>query len=253
VNLFDGRPGYFQSLDTLLEHERNLSPDERRLRDERIRTNTRQAMLEADQQRRIDEARRISEISPRFQESALEYFYSPPGNPQALTMARDVVDGLVANVPGLRGFWLYGSTGLGKTHLCSGTLLAAADRGIAGTYRTASGVIDAILATYGHDGRIKNGESDIIGKLARVPLLVLDDLDKVNFSAWVSEKFYKLINARYAENRPLLATSNCGPAQLAISWSEKGLNQSMSVAIIDRLREMCQILELTGRSYRMRA
>jgi DNA replication protein DnaC len=246
--VYERRPEWSTSLESILAHERELTPKERDARKVRFLEAARGERETKAREQRIELARKISDLGPRWETRRLDTYRVPPGDAHALFFASAFV-----NDPAPRGFWFYGDVGVGKTHLCAGTMIGCGEKGIPGTFKTAAGFLDAIKETYGRDGKIKKGEADIIAALARVPLLVLDDLDKVDFTEWASQKFYQLINARYEQNVPLLATSNCTPADLALRWSDRGLDKMIAVAIVDRLREMCQIVKVVGESYRGRA
>jgi DNA replication protein DnaC len=239
------RPPWATSFDEVIAHDRDLTPEDRQANKLQSLRLARADRDEEERLRRILDARRMSDLGPRWKSRTLDEYRVPPGDAHALAIARSFVF-----TPSPHGFWLFGPVGVGKTHLCAGTVLACAENGLAGTFKTAAGFLDAIKLTYDTRDKIKRGEADIIAQLARVPLLVLDDLDKVDFTPWASQKFYQLINARYEQNVPLLATSNCSPADLALRWSERGLDKMMSVAIVDRLREMSLLVEVGGRSYR---
>ena len=239
------RPPWSRSFDEMIERERGLSPTERERREHDFQRRQQAAREDEERHRRITEALTASELGPRWESRTLDNYKIPPGLRAALEAAQWFVE-----MPGKRGFWLYGAVGVGKTHICAATLSACAEKGIAGTFKTAAGFLEAIKQTYGRDGKLKHGEADIIGRLASIQLLVLDDLDKAEFTQWASQKFYQLINGRYNQNVPLLATSNCNPAELALGWAERGLDKMIAVAIVDRLREMCDIIEVQGASYR---
>jgi DNA replication protein DnaC len=243
------RPAWSRSFDEMIERERNLPAAERARRDDDFRRREQSRREGEERDRRITEALMVSELGPRWKDRTLADYKIPPGLRAALDAAREFV-AEYGSKPRTRGFWLYGSVGVGKTHICAATLSACAEKGIPGTFKTAAGFLEAIKHTYGRDGKLKYGEADIIARLASMPLLVLDDLDKADFTQWASQKFYQLINGRYNQNVPLLATSNCAPADLALGWAERGLDRTISIAIVDRLREMCEIIEVEGSSYR---
>jgi DNA replication protein DnaC len=236
-----------QSFDELLGLYRDKTPEERDAvrREAEARLADERAVVEMT--RKIESARKLSDLGARFATRTLERYQVPPGDADALRAALEFVDD-----PEGKGLWYIGPVGVGKSHLCAGVVIACNDLAIAGTFKTAPGFLDAIKSTFDREGKLKHGESDIIGALARVPVLVLDDIDKVDFTGWASQKFYALVNSRYEANLPLLATSNTSPADLALRWSERGLDPIISVAIIDRMCEMCTMVPVRGESYRQR-
>ncbi|MFB7845477.1 ATP-binding protein [Streptomyces sp. NPDC056053] len=116
-------------------------------------------------------------------------------------------DAVAANPTEAGSLLLTGTTGTGKTHQAYGAL-----RRIAATGSTHPYEIRAIVAAdmYGllrPNGSQRGAEAEL-GRLTRVPLLVLDDLGSAKASEWVEEITYRLINERYNACKPTLYTSN---------------------------------------------
>ena len=92
-------------------------------------------------------------------------------------------------------------------------------------------------------------ENQIIDKLAKIDLLVLDDvgsekLFKNNGESFMQEKIYDIINRRYINKMPTIFTSNYSIQQLI---DERGLE----IRTADRIAEMSNaVMKLDGTSYR---
>lgn len=244
----DERPGWSTSFDEMVKRWNTQTPAEKESNRRRFYHRAEAERLEQERAIRVRDAIRSSDLGPRWENCTLDGFAVPPGDPRALEMARAFVD-MIAD-PNLRGPWFFGPMGLGKTHICAGIVRACAEMGVVSEFKTAQGFLDLLKGSYDRDGKLKYGEVDIIARLSRVPVLVLDDLDKVTFSGWASQKFYSLVNARYSQNRPLLATSNCTPADLVHIWSNGGLDNVIGAAILDRMRQMCRLVPVAGESQR---
>jgi DNA replication protein DnaC len=92
-------------------------------------------------------------------------------------------------------------------------------------------------------------EADVIDGYRRTGLLILDDLGTSNPSAHTSKVLYDIINHRYANQLPMILTSNYSLAKLArfLSPSE---DITEAERLIDRIRAMAFPIELTGPSLR---
>jgi DNA replication protein DnaC len=119
---------------------------------------------------------------------------------------------------------LYGSYGIGKTHL-----LAAIANGVAaagGTCRFASVVslFDALQE------RIQLGQDyhELLRKAIEAPLLVLDDLDKLKPSEFREETLYKILNGRSTAGLPMAFSANRAPNELVRWIGEAGRSRLMA-------------------------
>ena len=96
-----------------------------------------------------------------------------------------------ANEP-LRWLTLWGPFGTGKTHLCAAIVNASVERGKAAVYFTLPDLLNTLRGTFKD-----NAFSDTLQHLIRVPVLVIDEVDKVNWTSWADEAVYELVDARY--------------------------------------------------------
>lgn len=192
--------------------------------------------------------REMSEIGPHFAERRLDtYRPKTPKQHVALEHCRTIVSG---DVPA--GIYLWGTEpGVGKTHLAAGICNAAIERGIPAVFTTSVGLVQRIRESYSRKGNLREGERDIIDRLARVEVLALDDLGTEPFTADTARLFYLLLNQRLERNLPLIVTSNLSLADLGISWMNSGLEEHLGRKLADRIAGMCGILtQIDGESMR---
>ncbi len=94
------------------------------------------------------------------------------------------------------------------------------------------------------------GAEEELRRLARVPLLVLDDLGSAKASEWTEEVTYRLINERYNACRPTIYTSNL-PA--TAPGQQPDLASVLGERIVSRLSEDTTVIAMTGHDRRRRA
>jgi len=92
-------------------------------------------------------------------------------------------------------------------------------------------------------------ETSIVNILCRVPLLVLDDLGKVERAdpRFVQRTLFAIVNGRYNNNLPMVVTAN-----LTVERLRDYLGGENNEASLDRLLEMCggKVIQMTGKSWR---
>lgn len=134
-----------------------------------------------------------------------------------------------------------GKPGIGKSHLSTAYGILAATRGYTVRFNKMAKLLTELYAT------LADGSTDrFIGRLARVDLLILDDLRR--FSPTRPEYaslLFELVEARH--HKATILSSN-----LPISaWGEVLGNTSLTAAIVDRLMEGAHIINTKkAKSYR---
>lgn len=148
------------------------------------------------------------------------------------------------------GLTLTGNVGSGKTHVAVGLVRLACGMGVEAKFVSVPELLGQLRATYGSkhgsgEWRGSEGsESEILGELARAPLLALDDLGVVKTSDWVRDRLYTLINRRYVAGRPIVATMNEGLEALG-----RRLGQRITSRLGGASLEVC----FEGEDYRRKA
>lgn len=122
-----------------------------------------------------------------------------------------------AREPAGRNLLLLGPVGVGKSHAAVAAARMQFDRGAEVRFLPVVELLD-MLRPGGPDGALY--------ELADIELLVLDDLGSERPTDWTAERLYSLVNRRWLEERPTIATSNlsavCSDGQ-AISDLEAAL------------------------------
>ncbi len=112
-----------------------------------------------------------------------------------------------------------GSTGSGKTHLCTAIASTVIRRGYGVLYDTAQGIISAF-----ETDRFKNGYSDapaMSDKYMDCDLLIMDDLGTEFQTAFALSCLYNLINTRQNQGKATIVSTNLAPAALAQRYDDR--------------------------------
>src|SRR5436190_4851870 len=135
-----------------------------------------------------------------------------------------------------------GPPGTGKTHLATGLGIRACQGGHRVLFATASEWADRLAAAH-HAGRLQ----DELRRLARYPLLVVDEVGYIPFEPEAANLFFQLVSNRY-ERASLIVTSNKPFGR----WGEVFGDDIVAAAMIDRLVHHAEVIALKGDSYRLK-
>jgi DNA replication protein DnaC len=135
-----------------------------------------------------------------------------------------------------------GPPGTGKTHLATGLAIRACQAGHRVAFATAAEWV-ARLAEAHHAGRLQAE----LTKLARIPLLVVDEVGYIPFEPEAANLFFQLVSSRY-ERASLIVTSN----KVFGRWGEVFGDDVVAAAMIDRLVHHAEVISLKGDSYRLK-
>ena len=134
-----------------------------------------------------------------------------------------------------------GPSGTGKTHVALGLGLAACKKGLSVAFVTAASLVHELM-----EARDENRLLRLQRQLAKVKLLIIDELGFVPLSKTGAELLFELISQRY-ERGSTLITSNL-PFE---EWTETFGTERLTGALLDRLTHHVNILEMNGESYRL--
>ncbi len=175
----------------------------------------------------------------RFTRCGFQNFHPRPGTEAAFQAARRYAHDLPRHLETGRGLLLFGPPGSGKSHLAAAVSAAAREQGCTVLFQRVPALLSRLRSAY--DPRPPATESQLLGALSRADLLVLDDAGAEKASPWTEQTLYTVIDERYSRQRPLILTTNA---------SLDRLEQQLGARTMDRLLEICQIVENRGESYR---
>lgn len=133
-----------------------------------------------------------------------------------------------------RGLLLQGEVGCGKTHLAAAAINLTLELGGDAMFLVVPEFLDQLRYSYRRENEGLD-ESELIARTYKVPLLVLDDLGAHNYSEWVCNKLFTIVNHRYNRGLPCLITSNLDLKQL---------DDTIGGRTASRIVEMCRIFHI---------
>jgi DNA replication protein DnaC len=137
---------------------------------------------------------------------------------------------------------LVGSPGTGKTHLATALGIEACGRGKKVRFYRVTELITQMM-----EAREERVLARLKGQLAKLDLLILDELGYVPASKLGAELLFDVISAAY-ERTSILITTNL-PFE---RWVEVLGCERLTGAALDRLTHRCHVLEANGQSYRLK-
>ena len=179
-------------------------------------------------------------IPSQFIESTLDNFEIPSTR---LASAQQKALNYIKNYSSQnnKGLFIYGPTGVGKTHLAAGILRSLIEKGFDGVFYNIVDLLDTIKATY--DPNNSYSDKNRLEMELNRQIFVLDDFGVQKTSSWVSDRLYALINRRYQDCKTLLITSNIKMVNLGTQ---------VDTRLFSRIVSMCDEIEISGDDYRQR-
>ena len=137
---------------------------------------------------------------------------------------------------------IIGPPGVGKSMIATGIGMNAVNAGYRVLFVNAKDLIDRLYE------KMKEGAlRETLEGLAKIPLLIIDELSYVKMDRERESLFFQLIRQRY-EKSSLIITTNLPMGR----WDELFTGKIAATAILDRLVHHCHILSITGDSYRVK-
>src|SRR5215471_6102256 len=208
-------------------------------------------------------------IPARYEHCDLSTFqYDPDDKGQkSIRDARFLAGRFVEEYPTDKtGLLFVGSVGVGKTHLAVGIIKdLIREKGIHCLFCDYRELLKSIQNSY--NSSVQATEMEILRPIFDAEVLVLDELGAVRSTEWVADTVNYILNTRYNDNKTTIITTNyedapepgydpreadpTSDAAARRSNRKETLGQRIGDRMRSRLHEMCKIIEISGRDYRM--
>ncbi len=143
---------------------------------------------------------------------------------------------------GHRNVILMGKSGAGKTHLATALGIEACRQSKRVRFVTGYALANELI-----EARTERDLNRLLGRYARLDLLILDELGYVPFSKEGAELLFQILAERH-ERGSVIITTNLGFAD----WTQVFGDPNMTAALLDRLTHRAHIIECTWDSYRLK-
>jgi DNA replication protein DnaC len=137
---------------------------------------------------------------------------------------------------------LVGPPGVGKSYICQALGYQAIRQGFVVLYRSIFDVVRDFL----HDEAFE-GQDKVLARYLKPDLLIIDDMGIKTLPKRSGEFLFEIIMRRY-ETRSTIMTSN-RPLE---DWGKLIGDVPAATAILDRFLHHAEIVEMTGKSYRLK-
>ncbi|MEQ1353507.1 MAG: IS21-like element helper ATPase IstB [Candidatus Acidiferrum sp.] len=135
---------------------------------------------------------------------------------------------------------LVGPTGVGKTGLACGILLKALQNGLRCQFIRAQDLFDEMYASLADRSTRR-----LVNRLARLDILLIDELGYVNLKPEQANVFFKLMEERYHQRSTIITTN-----LVYEEWAGFLGNKTMVDALLSRVRHYCHTVRIDGPSLR---
>lgn len=137
---------------------------------------------------------------------------------------------------------IFGPSGVGKTHVAAAIAYRHVELGTRVKFYQTSHLVQLL-----QQAKVQLRLKDMLMKLDKIQLLILDDLGYVKKDEHETSVLFELICHRY-ETGSIIITAN----QPFSQWDLIFPDNMMAVAAIDRLVHHATVINITGESYRVR-
>lgn len=169
----------------------------------------------------------------------------------AVKNAGGVICGTSTQDGAKRGICIAGGVGTGKTFLASCFAVSLMRRRVRVLWCSFGDFVRCVRASYSRGG----SEQEVLARFISPKVLFIDDLGKERPTDWAVSQLFTVIDARYNAELPTVISTNYSLNELAVRLTPPpdagGYSDDTTArAIVDRIRAMCELVVLDGKSMR---
>ena len=135
------------------------------------------------------------------------------------------------------GLFLWGGVGTGKSFLAGCIANALMEQEVPVRMTSFARILNELNSSF-------SGRNEVVDKLCRYPLLIIDDFGMERGTEYVLEQIYNIVDSRYRSQKPLIVTTNLTLDEI------RHPQDTAHARIYDRLLEMCVPVSCIGVSFR---
>ena len=135
------------------------------------------------------------------------------------------------------GLLLWGGVGTGKSFLAGCIANARMAQEVPVRITNFARILNELNSCF-------SGRNEVVDKLCRYPLLIIDDFGMERDTEYALEQIYNIVDSRYRSRKPLIATTNLTLDEI------RHPQDTAHARIYDRLLEMCIPVSCIGVSFR---
>ena len=135
------------------------------------------------------------------------------------------------------GLFLWGGVGTGKSFLAGCIANALIEQEVPVHMTNFARILNELNSSF-------SGRNEVVDKLCRYPLLVIDDFGMERGTEYALEQVYNIVDSRYRSRKPLIVTTNLTLDEI------RHPQDTAHARIYDRLLEMCIPISCIGVSFR---
>ena len=200
----------------------------------------RERQRQKDEQQRIEALRRQSLLKGKLAGHTFDCFEVTDENRDNARLIKRYVKNFDKMLEENQGLLFYGDCSTGKTFSAACIANYLVDHG---TSVIMTSFVD-ILALFQKD---QFAAEELIDRMNRVKLLIIDDLGAERDTSYALEKVYGIIDARGRSKRPLILTTNLSLDEM-LNEQDRRFKR-----IYERVFELCYPVEFAGESWRQKS
>ena len=135
------------------------------------------------------------------------------------------------------GLLFWGGVGTGKSFLAGCIANALMEQEVPVRMTNFARILNELNSSF-------SGRNDIVDRLCRYPLLIIDDFGMERGTEYALEQIYNIVDSRYRSRKPLIVTTNLTLDEI------RHPQDTAHARIYDRLLEMCVPISCIGVSLR---